>query len=114
MYEATCTYRSTPSGSIFLPDDIESDECAELRVSFDPLAYYPTEPDVGAGAHFDVAIGAVELMEHRGTEQWRTLTGASRTAAIAFLEQHHHKAMWWQADEEAAEAFGAPFYGRAA
>jgi hypothetical protein len=121
MFEIRCAYQPTAWGMIFLPEDIESDYGATLRVHFDPLDYYPAERDVGAGAEFVAEIGIIEMCDDRDctsnshrSSPWRTLQGLTRQAAIDFLEQSHHDEMWAQADEETAEAFGLDYYGRAA
>jgi hypothetical protein len=113
MFEQTCTYQNIPDGCVFLPEDAESASCA-LRVTFEPLAWYPAEPSVGAGADFDAAIILIEMSVDADGEDWRCLSGRDYQAAEAFLETHHHDALWAQAEHETAEAFDAVSYRRAA
>lgn len=114
MFEIACTYQPSDDGYTFHPEDAESDYQCDLRATFQPLAYYPAEPDVGAGADFDFAIESIEVADHQGGQSWRTLEGTEFKAAEAFLDAHHQEAMLEQAEREAAEAFGAPRYRRAA
>lgn len=114
MFQIACTYRPSDGGYTFHPEDAESDYQCDLRVTIRPLAYYPAEPDVGAGADFDFEFEAIEVADHQGGQSWRTLEGAESKAAEAFLDAHHQEALFEQAETEVAEAFGAPRYRRAA
>lgn len=124
MFEVRCVYEPTDCGPLFLPDDAEDvigGKPATLRVSFRPDAYYPAEPDVGAGPDFIAEIETVELMDDAPggdlgnvPPRWRMLAGLWRRRAIEFLERSHGKPMWAQAEREVAEAFGVPLYGSAA
>jgi hypothetical protein len=113
MFEIRCTHRPTASSLIFLPEDIESDRGAALRVSFETVAYWPAERDVGAGDDFDARIICVEINDDRDNG-WRRLDGQSRENAEKFLETHYHNEMWEAAGEQAREDFAIVRYGWAA
>jgi hypothetical protein len=122
-FEIACTYQPTAFGLIFLPPDTDGAYECDLRVSFEPLAYYPAEPDVGAGADFDARITSVEMLDGRddtnedGTPcqtPWRTLEGDARKAAEAFLDAHCRDDMWAEAEAETTAAYVDLVYRRAA
>lgn len=111
-YEISCTYQPTAAGYIFLPEDAESDYQCDLRVTFEPVAYYPPERDIGAGADYDARLTLIEVADHAGAQTWRALAGAEHASAEAYLETHHHDAMWAEAEAETCEWFTG--YRRAA
>lgn len=122
-FEIACTYQPTAFGLIFLPIDIESDYLCDLRVSFEPLAYYPAESGTGAGADFDARITSIEMFDHRDginddssvcKTPWRTLEGDDRKAAEAFLDAHCRDDMWAEAEAETTAAYDDLVYRRAA
>jgi hypothetical protein len=102
MFETQCVCQPSAAGLIFAPDDPDSAYSRELRVHFQPAAYYPAEPDIGAAADFDAHIVCVELGENG---IWRQLRGAERDAAEAFLNAHHRDEMWAVAEDETVEHF---------
>lgn len=122
-FEIACTYQPTASGLIFLPIDTDGAQDCDLRVSIKPLAYYPAEPDIGAGADFDFAIAVIEMFDHRDDRNddgslcetpWRVLDGAARRAAETFLDTHCREAMEDEAEAECAAAYVDLVYRRAA
>lgn len=114
MFEIACTYQPSASGYTFHPEDADSDYQCDLRVSFQPLAYYPAEPDVGAGADFNFDIEAIEVADHDGGQTWRRLEDDERAAAERFLDRHHRDEMYDAAERETAAAFGVSHLRRAA
>lgn len=112
MFQIECTCLPSPDGFTFWPEDSESDSPCELRVTFEPIAYYPPEPDVGAGHDFDARVASIEMLDAsapvsiQGGEQWRVLTGNELHNAHAFLGKHHWKEMWAVGEAETLEAFG--------
>lgn len=122
-FEIACTYQPIASGLIFLPADLDSAYGCDLRVHFEPLAYYPAEPDIGAGPDFDARITTIEMLDDRDSVDedgrpcrtpWRVLEGDARKAAEAFLDAHCREAMWAEAEAETAAAYVDAVYRRAA
>ncbi len=111
-FEIACTYQPTQAGYIFLPEDAESDSQCDLRVSFEPVAYYPAERDIGAASDYDARIILIEVADHSGAPTWRALAGEEYASAEAYLETYHHDTMWAEAEAETTEAFTG--YRRAA
>lgn len=102
MFEIPCICQPSTAGLIFATEDEDSPFACELRVYFQPVAYYPAEPDIGAAADFDAHIVRIELHNGEGT---RVLYGAGRVAAEAFLAAYHHDDMWAIAEDETLEHF---------
>ena len=108
MYEIECTYASTAGVLSFFPAGSGERSCY-LSVTFEPIDWYPAEPDVGAGHDFDAQIVSVDMYDgppdDSGSVQ-RHLTGLDLDQAKAFLEEHHRDEMWAVAEALTAEAFG--------
>lgn len=118
MYITECTFRPCDAaGMVFLPFDANSEFTAELRVTFQPVAYYPAEPDTGAGPDFDAKIVRIEIrdaLDDLSEKAWHKLEPRDAAAARRFLDEYCSESMWDQAFEETAEAFGADAYRCAA
>lgn len=108
MFETECTYHQVGSSYFFMADDLGEKRCF-LSVTFEPLAWYPAEPDVGAGPDFDAKIECIDLYfgDPNNHRFWpHRLTGLNLDRAKSFLESHHRSAMWGRAEEVTAEYFG--------
>jgi hypothetical protein len=105
MFEIECSYQQTFDGLMFFPEDNQDAAYCILEVVFEPVAYYPAEPDVGASDDFDAKIVAIRMIDDDAncSCRERSLTGASRRNAEAFLDAHHRTAMWEKAGEEVRE-----------
>lgn len=115
MFQIACTYQPSADGPRFAPFNADSLHQCDLRVTFRPIAWYPAEPDTGQGADFDASIEAIEMMDWHGRDQSpKQLADAALDAAKAFLEAHHHDAMWAAAEQVTADHFGATDFRRAA
>ncbi len=111
MYITDCTFEPKPTGLNFYPIETCQDpsSACELRVTFQPLAYYPEESDTGQGADFDAKIVLIEIRdgaERNNEKAWHKLEPREAGLARAFLEAHCSAEMWAEAEIEAAEAFG--------
>lgn len=118
MYIIECTFEPRPAGLNFYPRTGPScDSDCELRVTFQPIDYYPDEPDTGQGADFDARITCVEIRDAADEDDekaWHILEPYEAGLARHFLEEHCSKEMWEQAFVETAEAFGQPAWRCAA
>ncbi len=119
MYIADCSFRfSHNAGLTVRPAALDTDwHQGELRVSFKPLKYFPPEPDSGAGADFDARITRIEIrdiQDESGERAWHLLDPRDTATARTFLDAYYCEAMWDQAFDETAEAFGVETHARAA
>ena len=108
MFEIECTYHSFAGVLIFLPDGLAEGRCF-LSVTFEPLAWYPAEPSVGAGADFDAQIACIDMYDGPPDDKasiQRQLKGVDFDQAKAFLEEHHREDLWAAAEAVTAEHFG--------
>jgi hypothetical protein len=102
MFEVECKYLLTQNGLHFLPDDYHSGFKCTLQVAFEPVAYYPAEPDIGAGDDFDARIARITMLDDDASCGCyeKLLTSQSRENAEKFLDACHRDAMWETAGEE--------------
>lgn len=119
MYIADCSFGFFNGlGLIVRPAALDTDwQQGELRVTFKPLNYYPAEPSSGAGADFNASITRIEIRDIQdvsGERAWHLLDPRDSATARTFLEAHCSEAMWDQAFDETAEAFGVETHARAA
>ncbi len=108
MYIADCQYQLSGACLLFHATGHSVSDPCELRVTFKPVAYYPPERDVGAGADFQANITAIEIRDLEDPDEtgWHKLEGADFETAFGFLDTHHNSPMWDQAEIETAEHFG--------
>jgi hypothetical protein len=108
MFTKECSYRPTTSGFVFLPADLDTDLTCDLVVSFEPVAYYPAEPRIGAGDDFDARIVSIEMIDACDLDisPRVMLAGDSYRQALSFLEATCSSDMWEQAAEETVAALG--------
>jgi hypothetical protein len=111
MYITEAAFEPRPAGFTFYPitDATDIESACELRVTFQPTAYYPAERDTGMGADFDARIARIEIRdaaECYNDKAWHILEPREAALAKTFLETHCAAAMWAEAEIEAAIAFG--------